>query len=206
MNDAAQTLEVLKRLETLGVKVAIDDFGTGYSSLSYLRRFSVDELKIDSSFVQDIEHSEQARSIVAAVVKLAHSLGLRVVAEGIESAHQSDFLSRMKCDELQGYFFSHPIPVDELAYRLKAGKFKLAIFTEPYPFIGEKPASDEMVESVLSQQIDDLELTLTRYGYRLKEQEFDAKPAEIKALFSDTLELTRAKELRDQMSRAGLKL
>jgi diguanylate cyclase (GGDEF)-like protein len=204
MSDAAQTLEVLKRLETLGVKVAIDDFGTGYSSLSYLRRFSVGELKIDRSFVQDVEHSEQARSIVAAVVKLAHSLGLRVVAEGIESAHQSNFLSTMKCDELQGYFFSHPIPVDELANRLKSGKLKLAVFTEPYPFIGEKPASDEMVEAVLSQQIDDLELTLTRYGYRLKEEEFDAKPAEIKALFSDTLELTRAAELRDQMSRAGL--
>jgi diguanylate cyclase len=123
MDDAAQTLEVLDRFDILGVKVAIDDFGTGYSSLSYLRRFSVDELKIDGSFVQDVEHSEDARSIVAAVVNLAHSLGLRVVAEGIETAHQSEFLSSMKCDELQGYFFSHPLPVDELANRLEAGQF-----------------------------------------------------------------------------------
>lgn len=131
MDDAAQTLQVLTRLKTLGVKIAIDDFGTGYSSLSYLRRFSVDELKIDGSFVQDLETSEEARSIVAAMVNLGHSLGMRVVAEGVESAHQSGLLSRMKCDELQGYFFSYPMPADELATKLQTGQLKLAIVTQP---------------------------------------------------------------------------
>lgn len=114
MDDAPQTLALLNRLEAIGVKIAIDDFGTGYSSLSYLRRFHVNELKIDGSFVRDVEHSEDARSIVAAVVQLAHSLNLRVVAEGVETQEQSEFLSGMKCDELQGYFYSRPVSASEL--------------------------------------------------------------------------------------------
>lgn len=118
MDDASQTLELLNRLEQIGVKIAIDDFGTGYSSLSYLRRFHVNELKIDGSFVRDVEHSEDARSIVAAVVQLAHSLNLRVVAEGVENLKQSQFLSSMKCDELQGYYYSRPVPASELEQKL----------------------------------------------------------------------------------------
>lgn len=125
MDDASQTLELLKRLENLGVKIAIDDFGTGYSSLSYLRRFSVNELKIDGSFVRDVEHSEDARSIVAAVVKLAHSLNLRVVAEGVETLPQRTFLASMHCDELQGYYFSRPVPSGQLADKLAAGEFQV---------------------------------------------------------------------------------
>jgi EAL domain-containing protein (putative c-di-GMP-specific phosphodiesterase class I) len=113
MDDAAATLAIIERLKSVGVKIAIDDFGTGYSSLSYLRRFTVDQLKIDRSFVQDIEMSEDARSIVEAVVHLAHSLGLRVVAEGVENISQSDFLSKLKCDELQGFYFSRPVPTRE---------------------------------------------------------------------------------------------
>jgi diguanylate cyclase (GGDEF)-like protein len=120
MDDASQTLELLNRLEQIGVKIAIDDFGTGYSSLSYLRRFHVNELKIDGSFVRDVEHSEDARSIVAAVVQLAHSLNLRVVAEGVENLKQSEFLSSMKCDELQGYYYSRPVPASELEHRLRS--------------------------------------------------------------------------------------
>jgi diguanylate cyclase (GGDEF)-like protein len=125
MGDAEQTLELLACLEALGVKIAIDDFGTGYSSLSYLRRFSVNELKIDRSFVRDVEHDDDARSIVTAVVNLAHSLNLRVVAEGVETRRQSEYLSSMKCDELQGYFFSRPLPANELDQRLKAKDFKV---------------------------------------------------------------------------------
>ena len=118
MDDAPQTLQLLNRLEQIGVKIAIDDFGTGYSSLSYLRRFHVNELKIDSSFVRDVEHSEDARSIVAAVVQLAHSLNLRVVAEGVETLQQSRFLAGMQCDELQGFYFSHPVSAAELEQAL----------------------------------------------------------------------------------------
>jgi len=164
MSDAAQTLDVLKRLETLGVKVSIDDFGTGYSSLSYLRRFSIDELKIDRSFVLDLEHSADARAIVAALINLAHLLGLRVVAEGIESAYQSELLSGMKCDELQGYFFSRPLPADELANRLEAGQFKIATFPQPDQ-IDDRPLSLEVRASALSRQIDDLGPTLLTSGY-----------------------------------------
>lgn len=124
MDDAPRTLEFLNSIEALGVKIAIDDFGTGYSSLSYLRRFRINELKIDGSFVQDVEHSEDARSIVAAVIQMAHSLNLRVVAEGVETLRQSEFLSSMKCDELQGYLFSRPIPTSELEQMLKAKDLK----------------------------------------------------------------------------------
>lgn len=125
MDDAPQTLQLLGRLEKLGVKIAIDDFGTGYSSLSYLRQFCVDELKIDGSFVQDVEHSEDARSIVSAVVKLAHSLNMRVIAEGVETLAQRKFLASMHCDELQGYFFSRPLPAEQLAQRLTANDFRV---------------------------------------------------------------------------------
>ncbi|MDB5838643.1 MAG: bifunctional diguanylate cyclase/phosphodiesterase [Herminiimonas sp.] len=129
MDDAEQTLELLNRLEALGVKIAIDDFGTGYSSLSYLRRFCVNELKIDGSFVRDVAHNDDARSIVAAMVNMAHSLNLRVVAEGVETLQQSEFLSSMKCDELQGYFFSRPLPVNELEHRLTAKEFEMRVAT-----------------------------------------------------------------------------
>ncbi len=139
MDDAPQTLELLNRLKVIGVKIAIDDFGTGYSSLSYLRSFHVHELKIDGSFVRDVEHNDDARSIVAAVVKMAHSLNLRVVAEGVETRQQSEFLSGMKCDELQGYFFSRPLPVSELEKRLEAKDFEVQMATEhPRDFEGSR--------------------------------------------------------------------
>lgn len=125
MDDAAQTLDIVSRLKSLGVKIAIDDFGTGYSSLSYLRRFTVDQLKIDRTFVQDIEQSEDARSIVEAVVKLAHSLGLCVVAEGVENERQSAFLSDLKCDELQGFHYSRPISMADFEKTLLANNFQL---------------------------------------------------------------------------------
>ena len=126
MDDAAMTLEIVARLKELGVKISIDDFGTGYSSLSYLRRFTVDQLKIDRSFVKDIEQSEDARSVVEAVVNLAHSLGLRVVAEGVENIRQSEFLSALKCDELQGYYYSRPISPVEFERRLSARDFEVS--------------------------------------------------------------------------------
>ncbi|APW40313.1 bifunctional diguanylate cyclase/phosphodiesterase [Rhodoferax koreense] len=109
MEDAAGTLATFERLGGIGVKLSIDDFGTGYSSLSYLRQLQVSQLKIDQSFVRDLETSADARAIVKAVVGLAHALNLSVVAEGVETEAQRDVLTALKCDELQGYLYAKPM-------------------------------------------------------------------------------------------------
>jgi len=109
MEDTQATQDTFRRLGELGVHLSIDDFGTGYSSLSYLRKLPAAELKIDRSFVTDVETSPDARAIVDAVVKLAHALGLRVVAEGVENTRQQQILVEMGCDELQGYLFARPM-------------------------------------------------------------------------------------------------
>ena len=114
MEDTRATLQVIERLSALGVRLSIDDFGTGYSSLSYLRQLAAEELKIDRSFVMDLEASADARAIVDAVVKLAQALGMKVVAEGVETDAQQRILSVLGCDELQGYLFAKPMPADAL--------------------------------------------------------------------------------------------
>ena len=113
MEDSVATIERLERLRATGVQLSIDDFGTGYSSLSYLRRMPVRQLKIDQSFVGDLERSDEARSIVEAIIDLAHALRLEVVAEGVETVAQHDILLALGCDKLQGYLFSRPVPSDE---------------------------------------------------------------------------------------------
>jgi diguanylate cyclase (GGDEF)-like protein len=115
MEDTRVTLQVIERLSAAGVHLSIDDFGTGYSSLSYLRQLAAEELKIDRSFVCDLETSADARAIVDAVVKLAHALGLKVVAEGVETEQQQEILRRLGCNELQGYLFAKPMPAAALA-------------------------------------------------------------------------------------------
>jgi diguanylate cyclase (GGDEF)-like protein len=110
----------LRGLKALGVKVSIDDFGTGYSSLAYLRRFSVDKLKIDQSFVRDLDQHPDDVSIVRAIVQMASSLGLKTIAEGIESQATADLLTDLGCDEAQGYVFARPMPPDDLATWLRA--------------------------------------------------------------------------------------
>jgi diguanylate cyclase (GGDEF)-like protein/PAS domain S-box-containing protein len=114
------TEKVLRRLKALGVQIAIDDFGTGYSSLSYLRRFSVDSLKVDRSFVQDAVANPDASGIARAIIAVGHQLGLRVVAEGIESAEQLHLLRIMGCDAAQGYYFCPPAPLALLEQNLAA--------------------------------------------------------------------------------------
>ncbi|MET0660365.1 MAG: EAL domain-containing protein [Steroidobacteraceae bacterium] len=114
MHDAEQFIAMLAQLKQLGVSIAVDDFGTGYSSLSYLKRFPVDRLKVDRSFVLDIASDVDDAAIVRAIIALGHNLGLKVVAEGVETREQLEFLRTNQCDELQGYYFSRPMPPEEL--------------------------------------------------------------------------------------------
>jgi diguanylate cyclase (GGDEF)-like protein len=109
MEDTKTTQATFRRLGELGTHLSIDDFGTGYSSLSYLRKLPAEELKIDRSFIMDLEHSADARAVVDAVIKLAHALGLKVVAEGVENQRQQHVLVQMGCDELQGFLFAKPM-------------------------------------------------------------------------------------------------
>ncbi len=109
MEDTQETLRAFSQLAALGVSLSIDDFGTGYSSLAYLRKLPARQLKIDQSFVQDLGTSQDALAVVDAVIKLAHALGLQVVAEGVETARQRDILLTLQCDELQGYLFARPM-------------------------------------------------------------------------------------------------
>ncbi|WP_343592954.1 EAL domain-containing protein [Paracidovorax wautersii] len=114
MEDTHATQRTIEELGRIGVYLSIDDFGTGYSSLSYLRRLPARQLKIDQTFVRDLEEQDDARAVVHAVVRLAHALGLKVVAEGVETEGQRDILLGMQCDELQGYFFARPMPANAL--------------------------------------------------------------------------------------------
>jgi diguanylate cyclase (GGDEF)-like protein/PAS domain S-box-containing protein len=121
MHDAASTSSVLEELSVMGVQLAIDDFGTGYSSLSYLRRFPIDTLKIDKSFVQDLTIDLDDPTIVSAVIAMGKSLKQRVIAEGVETRPQLEFLQRQHCNGGQGYYFSRPVVADAFASLLATG-------------------------------------------------------------------------------------
>jgi diguanylate cyclase (GGDEF)-like protein len=112
LDDSRMIRASLAKLRSAGFRVALDDFGTGYSSLSYLRRFAVDKIKIDRSFVADVHSSAEARAIIAAIVALARALGLTVAAEGVETRLHADVLIGAGCDQLQGYYFGRPSPID----------------------------------------------------------------------------------------------
>ncbi|MEV6348710.1 bifunctional diguanylate cyclase/phosphodiesterase [Actinoplanes sp. NPDC051851] len=114
MSDPSTTIDALHRVRDLGVKTSIDDFGTGYSSLTYLKLLPVDELKIDRSFVADMVTDPSSHALVASAVDLAHNLGLRVVAEGVEDAETAEALAKLNCDTAQGYHFARPLPAPEL--------------------------------------------------------------------------------------------
>jgi diguanylate cyclase (GGDEF)-like protein/PAS domain S-box-containing protein len=121
MKGVAATAVILQTLRKSGVQVAIDDFGTGYSSLSYLRKFPIDTLKIDQSFVAQIASGDDDAAIVTAVISMARSLKLRVVAEGVETLEELEFLHANRCEEAQGYYFSHPVPAQQFAKLLETG-------------------------------------------------------------------------------------
>jgi diguanylate cyclase len=118
MADRERARSILTRLRDSGVQISIDDFGTGYSSLSYLRDLPIDELKLDRSFVFPMVDDARAAALVASTIGLAHSLGLRIVAEGVETAVAYAELARLGCDQAQGYFMSRPVPAAELEYWL----------------------------------------------------------------------------------------
>ena len=130
MEDTGATQETFRRLGELGAHVSIDDFGTGYSSLAYLRRLPAEELKIDQSFVKDLDHSVDARAVIDAVVKLAHALGLKVVAEGVESVRQHKILVELGCDELQGYLFAKPMTARALLLWAMDDRSASAVFRD----------------------------------------------------------------------------
>ena len=126
MENAQQNLDELSHIKQTGVKLSIDDFGTGYSSLSYLMRFPLDELKIDRSFLATIGHEENKGSLVVAVIAIAHSLGLNVVAEGVETAEQLAFLKAQACNECQGFFLSKPVTAEAFAAMLPRAALAVA--------------------------------------------------------------------------------
>jgi diguanylate cyclase (GGDEF)-like protein/PAS domain S-box-containing protein len=122
MADVEQAVGILRSLKKLGVHLSIDDFGTGYSSLSYLKRFPIDVLKIDQSFVRDITTNPDDAAIARSVVSMAHSLRLQVIAEGVETEAQLAYLRRHACDQMQGYYFSRPVPADAFEQMLQERK------------------------------------------------------------------------------------
>ena len=121
MKRAESAESILKSLRARGVQIAVDDFGTGYSSLSYLRKFPMDALKFDQSFVRQITAAPGETTIVTAIINMGRSLNLRIVAEGVETHAQLEFLRAHECDEAQGYYFSRPVPAEEFAKLLETG-------------------------------------------------------------------------------------
>ena len=132
MSDATNTVQALDSLHQLGIHVAMDDFGTGYSSLSFLKRFPIDTIKIDGSFIADIPSDSGNVEIVRAIITMAHSLNRRVAAEGVETEAQMAVLTDFGCDEIQGYFFCRPLPADELTPFLRR-QFDASVAASRFP-------------------------------------------------------------------------
>jgi diguanylate cyclase len=166
MEDTRATQETFRRLGELGAHLSIDDFGTGYSSLSYLRQLPAKELKIDGSFVRDLDFSNDARAIIDAVVRLAHALGLKVVAEGVENQRQQKILVELGCDELQGYLFAQPMSARALLLwamddRTVALMFRASLFDETQTDKSLQSASPPG-QSVLNQSAQQSQLHQVR--------------------------------------------
>jgi EAL domain-containing protein (putative c-di-GMP-specific phosphodiesterase class I) len=122
LSNADMTMSALREFKEMGLKLSIDDFGTGYSSFSYLKHFSVDKLKIDRSFVRDVIDDHDDAAITIAIISLAKSLGIKVIAEGVENEAQMFFLQEHLCDEIQGHYFSQPVSAEGAAAMLRCGQ------------------------------------------------------------------------------------
>jgi EAL domain-containing protein (putative c-di-GMP-specific phosphodiesterase class I) len=120
MQNPEITMSILNQLSDMGIALAIDDFGTGYSSLAYLKHLPIQRLKLDQSFVKDIESDLSDAAICSATIALGHNLGLELVAEGVETQAQRDFLTKLGCDVLQGYLYSRPLPASDIIDYLRA--------------------------------------------------------------------------------------
>jgi EAL domain-containing protein (putative c-di-GMP-specific phosphodiesterase class I) len=142
MRDLQNVIPSLHRLNEIGVEISIDDFGTGYSSLAYLTTLPISEVKIDRGFVRDLGITPQSSAVVTAIIALARSLGLRVVAEGVENLRQMEVLHRLGCGVMQGYLFSRPMPPDDLDAWLKN-----TILPRRAPWIGQANALDAADEA-----------------------------------------------------------
>ena len=125
MREVSEALHILASLKNLGLSIAVDDFGTGYSSLNYLKQFPIDVLKIDRTFVDGLPLGEQDAQIARAIIAMAHSLNLSVIAEGVETHEQLNFLREHGCDEVQGYLFGRPVLPEQLALQLKTASCEL---------------------------------------------------------------------------------
>lgn len=134
MSNISETQTLLKRLKDMGIQLSIDDFGTGYSSLSYLKQFSVDKLKVDKSFIDFVTTDPNDAVIVQATIAMAHSIGLTVIAEGVETQAQANYLRTLHCDQIQGYYFSRPIPSSEVQQLLRSDA------TLSLPVVEQKPS------------------------------------------------------------------
>jgi diguanylate cyclase (GGDEF)-like protein/PAS domain S-box-containing protein len=162
MSNAERTIEVLTRLQEQGIKVAIDDFGTGYSSLAYLQRFPIDKLKIDIAFVRDITTNPNDAAIALAIISMAHSLKLRVIAEGVETRAQLEYLRRNRCDEIQGYYFSRAMPAGDMGQMVESGKCLPATPGQP----GQPPQTLLLVDDDVNV-LSSLHRLFRRDGYQI---------------------------------------
>jgi EAL domain-containing protein (putative c-di-GMP-specific phosphodiesterase class I) len=151
MKHAESATAILESLRAVGIQVAIDDFGTGYSSLGYLRKFPLDALKIDQSFVRQISTDGEDTVIVTAVIGMAKGLQLRVIAEGVENFEELQFLRSQHCDEAQGYYFSPPVPPEQFAKLLRTGIPEPVRIGTPVGFGASKTADDRCLTAALGE-------------------------------------------------------
>jgi EAL domain-containing protein (putative c-di-GMP-specific phosphodiesterase class I) len=122
MEDLDAAAAIMRELHKEGIRISIDDFGTGYSSLNHLKRFPISTVKVDRSFVSDITTDPDDAAIVGAIIVMAHGMGLRIIAEGVETEQQLEYLRRLRCDEVQGFLFSQALPKDEIEKLLEQDK------------------------------------------------------------------------------------
>ncbi len=162
MENAADTVHVLEQLKALEVQLAIDDFGTGYSSLAYLRRFPFDYLKIDRSFIANLTQEPDEASIARTIIAMAHSLRMKVIAEGVETEAQARYLQRNHCDEMQGYLFSKPVPADMVSEMLREQR---TLF-DSMPLQRISPRSILIVDDEV-ESLNALRRVLRREGYNI---------------------------------------